>query len=389
MEVIDINTLLSYKSHNDVQNLDDETNKLWNSLFGNINRKKSIKKGNNHILKNQKLQNKKDNIENKINLILNKLSESNIDNLLIEFLENINQINEDEYIELQQTFYTKIVTEINFIKIYLQFLRILSHIYNKVQKYNLSEFIGLVEKKFKTDYLGNIDLTSNEQRRINNLQLIKSLVESKILSEKVLIECDKIMLNQTNYYTDIYYWFIMRERELSINEINKIKDILKLNISSREKVLLDNLINKKDKEITIINVKDIKINNNTLQLEVDNIIDEYLLLKSLDEIRHFIESRCTDAITKNKFSECLIDKYFIESKDGSNEIIELMKLLTKNQILFKSNLSRGLLLIYGNWKDKVIDYQKGNDKMKNLLLVLKGMGITKGIEHILENYSIS
>ena len=389
MEVIDINTLLSYKSHNDVQNLDDETNKLWNSLFGNINRKKSIKKGNNHILKNQKLQNKKDNIENKINLILNKLSESNIDNLLIEFLENINQINEDEYIELQQTFYTKIVTEINFIKIYLQFLRILSHIYNKVQKYNLSEFIGLVEKKFKTDYLGNIDLTSNEQRRINNLQLIKSLVESKILSEKVLIECDKIMLNQTNYYTDIYYWFIMRERELSINEINKIKDILKLNISSREKVLLDNLINKKDKEITVINVKDIKINNNTLQLEVDNIIDEYLLLKSLDEIRHFIESRCTDAITKNKFSECLIDKYFIESKDGSNEIIELMKLLTKNQILFKSNLSRGLLLIYGNWKDKVIDYQKGNDKMKNLLLVLKGMGITKGIEHILENYSIS
>ena len=49
-------------------------------------------------------QNNKDIISNKINLILNKLSESNIDNLIIEFIQNINQIDHDTFNEIQKTF---------------------------------------------------------------------------------------------------------------------------------------------------------------------------------------------------------------------------------------------------------------------------------------------
>ena len=118
------------------------------SLFGNIDRKKKIKKSSNHILKNHKMQNQKDTIENKINLILNKLSETNIDNLLFEFVDNINQVTEEEFEEIQKTFYSKIVSEINFIKIYLHFLKYIGFLYNKVQNFNLKYFIDIVYNNF-------------------------------------------------------------------------------------------------------------------------------------------------------------------------------------------------------------------------------------------------
>ena len=81
------------------------------------NKDKKIKKVN--ILKNHKIQNSKDSINNKVNLILNKLSESNVDNLIVEFLDNINQVDEEQFNEIQKTFYLKMIAEINFIKIYL------------------------------------------------------------------------------------------------------------------------------------------------------------------------------------------------------------------------------------------------------------------------------
>jgi hypothetical protein len=65
-----------------------------------------------------------------------------------------------------------------------------------------------------------------------------------------------------------------------------------------------------------------------------------------------------------------------------------MKQLTKSHTLYKSNLSRGLLLVYNNWKEKSIDYVKPTDKMKNILTTLKNIGITKGIEFLLDQYKI-
>ena len=65
-----------------------------------------------------------------------------------------------------------------------------------------------------------------------------------------------------------------------------------------------------------------------------------------------------------------------------------MQQLIKSHALFKSNLSRGLLLVYNNWKEKSIDYVKPTEKMKNILTKLKNIGITKGIEFLLEQYKI-
>ena len=444
MEVLDISNFLSFKMDSNTQELNNTILEVLNSLFGSVDKnkkiKKNIKKPNINILKNQKIQNKKDIIGNKVNLILNKLSESNIDSLVIEFLQNINQVDLENFEEVQKTFYLKIIAEINFIKIYLQFLKILGFLYQKVQGYNLSFFYSLVESKFKLDYSDyNIDAGSrldfiNEQdgelKRINNLILIKNLVESKMINTNIYDFCDNTIITQNIFLPDIYHWYSSKNRDLTLDEVEQIKTLLKKEgVSSRETVLLENLINRKNKPVpieliqvqvskqqntpvvpvsvvqTVVNKittqnqsyvekqkpqekESEKIKTDTLQLECENIIDEFLIVKSIDDIKYFIETRCIDAISKNKLCEYIIDRYFMCNKENANELIELMKQLTKSHTLYKSNLSRGLLLVYSNWKEKSIDYVKPTDKMKNILTTLKNIGITKGIEFLLDQYKI-
>ena len=405
MEVLDLTTFLSFKNNEEVQNLDSQVLELFTSLFGGFDKNKKNKKSNKtnvNILKNQKIQNKKDSMVNRVNLILNKLSESNIESLITEFLDNINQVDLENFEEIQKAFYLKIISEINFIKIYLQFLIVIGFLYNKVQNYDLLYFYNMIETKFKSDYLDRriedekysfINELEGEGKRINNLTLIKYFIENKFVNSTLIDSCDSIIINQVKYLPDIYYWFNSRNRDLTADESTIIKNYLtNSSILQREKVLLESLINKnmvkKDIPDTIKKVIKPINNTDTLKLECDNIIEEYILLKSYDDVSFFIEKRCVDAISKNKFCEQLIDKYFLSNKENAVEIIELIKQLIKSQVLFKSNLSRGLLLINNNWKERSIDYSKSSEKMKTFLTTLKSIGITKGLEHLLDLYNI-
>ena len=69
-------------------------------------------------------------------------------------------------------------------------------------------------------------------------------------------------------------------------------------------------------------------------------------------------------------------------------MLEFIKTLVKKQILFKSNLSRGLLLLNNNWKDLVDDFNNPDKKMKELLISLKNLGITKNLENLLQFHKI-
>ena len=141
-----INNFILLKNISSNMDLDDKTIKLLDDLFGNsINKKERKIKKNNNILKNNKIQQKKDNISNKINLILNKLSENNINNLLIEFIDTIGQVDNETFDEILKIFYLKIINEINFIKIYLDFLKLIIYIYKKIQNY----FIILLKLNLK------------------------------------------------------------------------------------------------------------------------------------------------------------------------------------------------------------------------------------------------
>lgn len=411
MEKLDISTFMLFKTHTSTQELNNEVLKTLNMIFPDYDKKNKMKnKNKTNILKNQKIQTQKDNISNKVNLILNKLSEKNIDNLVIEFIDNINQVNIETFNEIQKTFYLKIISEINFINIYLDFLKIISFIYNKVQQYEISYFYDIIESKFKSDYtnyqisadspLNFINDLNGESNRVNNLTLLNNLIENKFISNNIYKYCDNIIIEQELFLSDIYYWFNSRKNKLLDTEILKIKQILnKSEISPRDSILLKNLINDiehdveevkpiKQQIVKKIEISKPKIVTNTINLECIHIIEEYLLIKSIDDIKYFIDTRCVDTINKNKFCEILINKYFLSNKESSDEIIQLIKQLVILHILFKSNYSRGLIMIYNNWNELSIDYDNPIPKIKLLLTTLKSLGITKGLENLLEKYII-
>ena len=363
-------------------------------LFANVDKnkkyKKTYKKNNNPILKNQKLKNKKENIINKVNLILNKLSENNIDNLIIEFIENVKITNIDNYNEFLKTLYFKILSEINFIKIYLIFFSLITKIYKEVFNFSTEYFYNLIENKFLFDYDLEYDenyLFLNEHscdiKRLNNLTLINELINYNFFKDEFKDIIEEKLLKQDKYLSDIHHWF--KNNKISDKQLNFIKTIINNDIQLRDKVLLENLVNGNKSKIIFKQIanqpeKIISSNlNNTVEL--DNILEEYLFIDNSESLESYIENNCNDALTKNKFCEYLIDKYFKLNNDECKKIINLFKFFIKNKILFKSNLSRGLLNIYPIKNMNL-------DRLKSILLFLKNQGITKGLENIMTKYSI-
>jgi hypothetical protein len=341
-----------------------------------------------NVLKNPKIKLIKDKICNKVNLILNKLSENNIDNLIIEFIENIKITNIDNYNEFLKTLYYKILSEINFIKIYLTFFSLITKVYEQVYNFSLEYFYNLIENKFLLDYDFEYDKNYsflNEQlddvKRLNNLTLINELINFNFFKDEFKDIIEEKIIKQDKYLSDIHHWF--KNNKISDKQLNFIKTLLNNDIQLRDKVLLENLVNGNKSKIvfkqTVSQPEKIISNNNTIEL--DNILEEYLFIDNSESLESYIENNCNDALTKNKFCEYLIDKYFKFSNDECKKIIHLFKFFIKNKVLFKSNLSRGLLNIYPIKNMNL-------DRLKNILLFLKNQGITKGLENIMTKYSI-
>jgi hypothetical protein len=416
---LDIELFFNLKYHENCLHLDNDIIESIVDTFTNNKKSKPVQKKTMAIIRNPKLKQMKDKISNKVNLILNKLSENNIDNLVIEFIENIKINNIDDYNEFIKLFYLKLLSEIGFFKFYIKFFFILTSIYEKVHNYNIEYFYNLIESKFTYDYFDNINTETeyfkdmNDDKRINNLILLRELIKVNYFNESFTEYINDKILNQKKYLSDIYYWF--KDNILTNTDIKNIKLILNDEIQLRDKVLLDNLlsgcnnidinqpcnkiifkktstenklsfsevvtIEKKIIQEKVIQEKIIQETNN-LSTELDNYLEEYFFIDNLESIKDYIDNNCQDANTKNKFCEYIIDKYFKLQNNDSLKILTLMKKLVKLKILFKSNLSRGLLNLYNN---KIFYNQ---DKFKKLLLFLKSLGITNGLENLMSKYKI-
>jgi len=406
---MDIESFVSLKTLPELETL---SNEIINIITILSNGKKIIKNNNkgNQLLKNPKIQLLKDKIENKVNLILNKLSELNINNLLVEFVETIGKIKEEEFNDIQKAFYQKMQSDISFIKIYIDFYKLISHVYILQFNYSNKFMINIIESKFLYDYY-DIEYTEkfnflmeyedannfiiSENKRVNHLIIIKNMIYSNILNNNLENIITKKLLEQKKYYADIYYW--LQNKKLDDTIKLTIKNIIMNNtLPLREKVLLDNLIldNKNTevkgdvKSLSTPQIKEQNINSDTLAIESENVIEEYLFMESIDEVKIFIDSRCKDAISKNKFCQYLFNKYFESNIESTSKMLEFIKTLVKKQILFKSNLSRGLLLLNNNWKELVVDFNNPDKKMKELLISLKNLGITKNLENLLQFHKI-
>jgi hypothetical protein len=392
MDNYNVETFLNIKNSIDCQILDSDIIEFILNNFMNTTKDKKYKsqtKKTINILKNPKIKIIKDKISNKVNLILNKISENNIENLVIEFIENIKLVNIEEYNEFLKIIYYKILSEINFLKFYLKFLGIISEIYFIEKSYTLKYFFNMIENKFQNDYYDIIDNDylflkdfEDDSRRLNNLTLIYEMIKINYFNKDFELFIENLLINQTKYLGDIHHWF----KDINLSDSNKLRinNLINDNTQLRDKILLDSLINKTDidiKQSKIIYKKPL-ITNTIVKnnIELENMLEEYLFIDNYESLEQYIKINCCDAIGKNKFCEFIITKYFKLSQEEDEKILILFKSMIKKKILFKSNLSRALLNIHNN--------KMNNDKLKSLLLFLKNMGITNCLENLMMKFKI-
>lgn len=386
---ISIKNFYNLKDSSQNKELDLNTINFILDSFDNNDNKKSKKfssyKKNSIIQKNSKVKIVKDKISNKVKLILNKLSQNNVNNLILEFIQNIKINSIEEYNEFLKTIYLKILSEINFVKIYLTFLLNIACTYNKLLNYDISYFVELVENKFMSDYfnINNNDYLddNNEDNRINNLKLIREMIAMDFFDNNIEQYVNNKILTQNNYLSDIYYWF--KDVQLESETVLIIKNLLNKqnDIEIRDKILLQNIISpyetepiKKSKLI----FKKKKTNNSSFDDNVVELLNDYLINDNYIIIKSFIESKCQEIPEKNNFCEVMLNMYLTNNYKC---ILDLIEELINNQVLFKSNISKGLINIYNN-----NDLLKNNKNEKDLVNKLKILGITKNLEFIMDKY---
>ncbi len=363
-----MNSIDLYKLKNNTKCLflsDDIIQEITNSFSkSNIKTVKCPKKQVN-IIKSNKIQAKKDLNENKIIMIMNKISNNNINELLIEYIHNILIENEENYNCIISEIFNKMMKDIKFIDNYTNFaIKIFT-----IEKYRLN----LLPNKF-IELLNEFMESEEEINRAGCFEIIKNMQKYNFFND-IEFMSNKLLNNNSNYI-DIYNWFngrncIDKYKDQIITIINKCSE-LKLN---RERILIESLIDKKENKIE----QSIEINNDDQFItSVKNIIEEYEYIKSSDEIIEFINTDCKNINEKN----ILCKELFLHFINDIIICLDLFELLIKKKILFKSNISKGLILFLNentNVNSKII---------VTILNFLKNNNITKNIEYLFKKYRI-
>jgi hypothetical protein len=327
-------------------------------------------------IKTNKVQAKKDLNENKIIMIMNKISDNNINELIKDYLSNILVDTEEKYNVIMTEIFNKMIKDIKFAENYIKFAMKIFIIEKKRLNLCPEEFIILLKT--------TINIHINENDRAACYNIIKLLVKYSFFNENIIkfISDYVLSIKEKSKYIDCYNWFNGLD--------NKVVDYYKTNIlniankcntenMNREKILIESLIDMKKQEEVSINIE--LDTENKFTTSIVNIIEEFQFLKSIDEVIEFIKIDCIDINNKNFFCREVIDLY----SSNNNSIIdgiELIDTLIKKKILFKSNISKGLVM-YLNKYDTV--------ETKNIIEILKYLknnNITKNIEHIFKKFKI-
>ena len=393
--------LLSFKDHDDLKNLDDEFLNLISENFIKSYSKKVKKKLIKpilkcNILKNSKLQTEKNTIESKVNLILNKLSKNNFDQIVEEFVIKFSEINQSDYNIILKSLYIKAIKDEKFINIFLKFYHIINQIYSYLFDFNNKYFINLLETKIKFDYqeikldkeYSFFENLKSEENRINSLKILIYLVEKNNLKIDVINIVSNFLM-ETDYIPDINFWFSNKfiKNNLDIKNFNeKLVNKLSNDINNRSLVLLKNLLDSNDIQYEL-NIdddldedsdEDINICNNLnndettksdLEIQIDNILEEYLLLEEFDEVSSFIESFNKDDSKKKIFMETLLNFFFNSTLNNSNKFKKLFVNLKKSK-LFKIEIYKNSLIELLNNDDR-FDYTDLENKILKITDIYK------------------
>lgn len=359
--------LLSFKTHEEVLELDSDFLKLVSENFTKNYSKKAKKKNIKpilkcNLLKNIKLQNDKNKTEYKANLLINKLSKNNFEEIIKEFIITFSDIVQDDFDIILEKIFTKMIKDDKFIELFFRFYDKIYTIYNSLFELSNRHLINLIEQTIKFNYQSLtlkeeytiIETLKSEENRINGLRLVILLLENNNL-EKEIINIISNYLVDSKYIPDINFWFsnkyIINNTDLECyNE--KLKNKLTDDINNRDIILLKNLLDNNnieykeedtdDESICNLNLEN-SIEKSEFEVEIDNILEEYLLLEEFDEVLMFIEPYKHDNITIKLFMNSLLDFYFNSSLSSLSKFKNLFVNLKKTKIiksdLFKQTLS--------------------------------------------------
>ncbi len=323
------------------------------------------------VIKTNKVQAKKDLNENKIIMIMNKISDNNINELIGEYLSNIFVDTEEKYNIIMTEIFNKMVKDIKFIENYIKFAIKIYIIEKKRLNLFPEEFIGLIKETINSN---------EESERHASYNIIKMLVKHNFFNQNIIeFISNKIINNQDkSKYIDCYNWFNGLDIDNYKNDILTIAKKCNSENMNREKILIESLIDVKNNDNNDKNEIS-NDNNDTFLTSVINILEEYQFLKSIEEVIEFINSECKDINNKNLFCMEVINSF----NNNLSEGIYLIDTLIKKKVLFKSNISKGLVMYLNKSEDKT-----ESQNIVQILKYLKNNNITKNIEHIFKKYKV-
>ena len=321
---------------------------------------------------------------NDFNIILNKISETNYKEIIKDFFNSI-IITNDKIKEFCEIFFNKIINDTTFIMSdSLFFIDLIKGLHINYPELNQNILLEYIEYFFIKLYKENF----NEIQRKNYLQFLYNLSKLGLFKENLLIEITEFILNLTNpnYFYDIYIWFIINKNLLKIKKYIKLLNnkIDQSKNNKRNETLIKSLFFEEIEEKEVKYKKEKKIIKNTIDgnnIEIENLIEEFLILEDKNEIKLYIEEECLTPKNKNNFCYIILKILFKKNKSNINKLLNLLDFLIYNKTLFKSNLSRGLINYYKNENNINIII------IKYIILFLKKKNITNGIEFIIQKFN--
>lgn len=281
MKLIPLNRFLEFKT------LVSEKILLFNKEI------KSKLKKNNNLKKNQTI----------LNLFLNKVNNDNYFSQCKKFIEK-NYIQKESFDNLTVEFFKKILLEGTFTESYLLFYKTIIKNYYNETNYDFTYLINLVESKFLIDFenkkvllesfiqnLINIPTDLNKKEiinyhnthKLNNLKLIYYMIKNNIFSKDLITIIYKTLSQNDN--KEFLFEFLKLTKDINyINSINLNEFNLRFKTLYIE--LKQQLEKNTIKNVDVINTKP-KISNKIL---IINIIEEYLFIDEIDEVKIFIEN---------------------------------------------------------------------------------------------------
>ena len=367
--------LYALRDHIDCSYLDEDIIQNITNIMSksNIKPNKAVKKQVN-VMKTNKIQAKKDLNENKVIMIMNKISDNNINNLTVEYITNVLVDTEEKYNSIQDEIFNKIIKDIKFIDNYIKFaLNVFM-----IEKHRLN----LSPERFIENIIVSYN-NANENVRIGAYMMIQKLVKCNFFNNNIIDYISNIVLNNTasERFIDTYHWFNNLEQctnsfniDTYIEGINNMIILCGKNNMNREKILIESIIEKVPVRIVCNDEAEI-LNNDT---NINGIIEEYLEDEEITTVSAYLDAECKEIDDKNNFARVV----FINYIDTFNEkLFEMLETLINEKVLFKSNLSKGLVLLL---QDSEID----RDAVINILKFLKNQNITKNIENIFRKYKV-